>query len=162
MNEVPQGLPPPIAQINQHCCGLACYSYIRSFLGKPISQEELLQKNREWFPKWEKQPGVLSPGDMVNLVAMEGPPYRRLLLTPDWSDVEEAVARFGADRVGAAFVFLKSGGFHSFALLSSTTQQGPDKKVFVMDPDPVRGGLGSVDPRFLSEKTNADFLLFFA
>lgn len=148
-------LPAPIAAINEHSCALACLAYLLAIYQNPVSQEDLIEKYRDEFPKWKNGDGILSRGDIINLAQLEGVPFRRFFSSPSWAEVREAIGRNGGKTCGGFILTRKNPLNHCYFLIA----EDPDKKIRIMRPNLAIADIGSIDPDSLALQTDCDFLV---
>jgi len=60
----------PLAAINEWCCSVTSVTWALNGLGKPITQEEIIQKFTPYFPEWKDRPGLVSRTDVLRLLEM--------------------------------------------------------------------------------------------
>lgn len=147
-------MPDAISAINEHSCALACISYLLSVYKTPTSQDDLIKKYRSKFPAWDASPGLLSRGGLVDILWLEGIPFRRFLHTPSWKEAKEELAK---RKPRAAFIYRRKPTNHCYFLMG----EDPSGKILLMMPDRPKAQIATCDPDLLSKESDCDFLLFF-
>ena len=150
--------PPPESQYNQWACALACFVWCMKRRGVAnLVQEDFVRTNKHRYWAWHSnnQEGLLSRGELFDLMLAAIPQIRKHVHTNSVADFHDYLNRNYKGGYIAGFVLTRKRTNHCLAIVEWNGQA-----VDVMNPDGA-GTSATVQWTDLESNSDADFLAFF-
>jgi hypothetical protein len=108
---------PPIAAINEHCCGVAAVVWALNNAGEAADQGKLIADFQGHFPAWTEKPGLLSRCEILRFLEMNKVAIGKFIS----SDRKDEILRFvnengGIGNLSCAFVWTQEPTGHCMAV----------------------------------------------
>jgi hypothetical protein len=144
----------PINPFTKWSCYLACLEW---YMNK-FTQQEMLNIFKDYFPKWNKEPGTCSRGDIINLLEFHNIRPRKFIHT---NNHHEIVSELEDPNGKMIFVLTRKPTNHALILQVVISLEPLSEEIRVMQPDFPVARYQNYKIQELLNKYDSDFLIVY-